>query len=77
MSGARSLKLPERAEAFFVVARELGVVDLRESSDGSSIFITIAHGSSEDLTDAVRVLARLHWPRREILLVVRSAGAKP
>jgi len=63
---------PEGSERFLELTSALGVVDVR-SADCQCIFVVAGAATDDEHMDAIRILARIEWPERAIV-VARKAS---
>lgn len=75
------LKPLEGADRFLRIGETLGVVDVREGGAARPcVLVFVAQDTDDDDMAAVKVLARIQWPDREILVsrraMVRQTGTQ-
>ena len=63
---------PEGSERFLKLASALGALDIR-CTDSRCIFLVVAPTADEERVDAIRILARMEWPDRHIVVGKRSS----
>jgi hypothetical protein len=71
---------PEGSERFLERTSMLGVVDVR-STDCQCIFVVAGPATDDERMDTIRILARIEWPERAIVVArkasVPEAGNRP
>ena len=68
------LKPLEGADRFLRLGETLGVIDVREGGAARPcVLVFVAQDTDDDDLAAVKVLARIQWPDREILVSRRAA----
>ncbi len=65
------LRLPDGSERFLQLTSGLGVVDVR-ATESACVYVVATSDTDDERMDEIRILARIEWPDRPIVIGRRS-----
>jgi hypothetical protein len=68
---------PSQARSFLELTSHLGTIRVREVGDSGAIFVIVQSSIEDANLDAIRVLAKQHWPGHAVVIGRRSTAETP